>query len=310
MRIVFAGTPEFAVPPLAALCASRHDVVGVLTQPDRPAGRGRKLATSAVKDFALQQELPIAQPATLRTAEGREPLVRWQPDVLVVVAYGLILPVEALALPRFGCLNIHASLLPRWRGAAPIQAAILAGDAVTGVSIQRMVKKLDAGDVLLERRTPIGADETSGDLFTRLSELGAEAALEALALLESGKARFTPQDEALVTHVGKLDKAQGRVDWSRSAMEIERMVRGLNPWPLARCADGKGGELSILRARVHDTTVADVGALRFVDGCVLVGCGAGTLELIEIKPAGKGAMKAADWWRGARLPEGASLVLP
>jgi methionyl-tRNA formyltransferase len=232
------------------------------------------------------------------------------PEVLLVASYGEILRQEVLDLAPLGALNVHGSLLPRWRGAAPIQAAILAGDTVTGVSIQRMVKKLDAGDVLLERRTPIGADETSGDLFTRLSELGAEAALEALELVESGRARFIPQDETRVTHVGKLDKAQGRIDWSRSAIEIERMVRGLNPWPLARCADGKGGELSILRARVRDNPIDAVGAVRFVEGCVLVGCGAGALELIEIKPAGKGAMKAADWWRGARLPEGTALALP
>lgn len=310
MRVAFLGSPPFAVPIFERLLASSHTVTLLVTQPDRPRGRGMKVELSPLVALARSRGIAVLQPETTRTPEFVSALRAAAPDVLLVASYGEILRQEVLDLAPHGALNVHGSLLPRWRGAAPIQAAILAGDAVTGVSIQRMVKKLDAGDVLLERRTPIGADETSGDLFTRLSELGAEAALEALALLESGKARFTPQDEALVTHVGKLDKAQGRVDWSRSAMEIERMVRGLNPWPLARCADGKGGELSILRARVHDTTVADVGALRFVDGCVLVGCGAGTLELIEIKPAGKGAMKAADWWRGARLPEGASLVLP
>jgi len=249
MRIVFAGTPEFAVPPLAALCASRHDVVGVLTQPDRPAGRGRKLATSAVKDFALQRELPIAQPATLRTAEGREPLVRWQPDVLVVVAYGLILPVEALALPRFGCLNIHASLLPRWRGAAPIQRAILAGDEHTGVTLMQMDAGLDTGPMFLQRRVAIGADVDSLTLHATLAQVGAEALLETLEGLEAGTLSAQPQPSVGATYAAKIDKSEARIDWQHDAIDIARRVRAFRPWPIAETT--QHGE----QVRIHEATV-------------------------------------------------------
>lgn len=310
MRIAFLGSPPFAVPIFERLLNSGHEIVLLVTQPDRPRGRGMKVEASPLVEMARARSIPVLQPETTKSAEFLSALRAAAPEVLMVASYGEILRQEVLDLAPHGALNVHGSLLPRWRGAAPIQAAILAGDAETGVSIQRMVRKLDAGDVLLELRTPIGAQETSGDLFARLSLLGADAALQALHILESKSARFTPQDESLITHAGKLEKAHGRIDWTRPAAEIERQVRGLNPWPLARCADGKGGELAILKAHTAGSLPLAAGLVTFQNGSVMVACGRGSLELVEVKPAGKGAMKAADWWRGARLAEGSSLVLP
>lgn len=301
MRIVFAGTPEFAVPPLAALCASRHEVVGVLTQPDRPAGRGRKLATSAVKNFALQQGLPIAQPQTLRSAEGRESLVHWQPDVLVVVAYGLILPGEVLSMPRFGCLNIHASLLPRWRGAAPIQRAILAGDEYTGVTLMQMDAGLDTGPMLLQRRVAIGADVDSAALHATLAEVGAEALLETLEGLETGTLAAQPQPSSGVTYAAKIDKAEARIDWQHDAIDIARRVRAFRPWPIAETS--QRGE----QVRIHEAVVigdAEAGrAAGTVPGTLLglradrllVACGRDCLGIGVLQRAGRRSVTAREF---------------
>lgn len=301
MRIVFAGTPEFAVPPLAALCASRHEVVGVLTQPDRPAGRGRKLAMSAVKDFALQQGLPIAQPQTLRSAEGRESLVHWQPDVLVVVAYGLILPVEVLSMPRFGCLNIHASLLPRWRGAAPIQRAILAGDEYTGVTLMQMDVGLDTGPMLLQRRVAIGADVDSAALHATLAQVGAEALLETLEGLEAGTLAAQPQPSSGVTYAAKIDKAEARIDWQHDAIDIARRVRAFRPWPIAETT--QRGE----QVRIHEAVVigdADAGrAAGTVPGTLLglradrlvVACGRDCLGIGVLQRSGRRSVTAREF---------------
>lgn len=301
MRIVFAGTPEFAVPPLAALCASRHEVVGVLTQPDRPAGRGRKLTTSAVKDFALQQGLPIAQPQTLRSAEGRESLADWQPDVLVVVAYGLILPVEVLSMPRFGCLNIHASLLPRWRGAAPIQRAILAGDEYTGVTLMQMDAGLDTGPMLLQRRVAIGADVDSAALHATLAQVGAEALLETLDGLETGTLAAQPQPSSGVTYAAKIDKAEARIDWQHDAIDIARRVRAFRPWPIAETS--QRGE----QVRIHEAVVigdAEAGrAAGTVPGTLLglradrllVACGRDCLGIGVLQRAGRRSVTAREF---------------
>jgi methionyl-tRNA formyltransferase len=301
MRIVFAGTPEFAVPPLAALCASRHEVVGVLTQPDRPAGRGRKLATSAIKDFALQQGLPIAQPQTLRSAEGRESLADWQPDVLVVVAYGLILPGEVLSIPRFGCLNIHASLLPRWRGAAPIQRAILAGDAYTGVTLMQMDVGLDTGPMLLQRRVAIGADVDSAALHATLAQVGAEALLETLGGLEAGTLAAQPQPSSGVTYAAKIDKAEARIDWQHDAIDIARRVRAFRPWPIAETT--QRGE----QVRIHEAVVigdAEAGrAAGTVPGTLLglradrliVACGRDCLGIGVLQRAGRRSVTAREF---------------
>jgi len=301
MRIVFAGTPEFAVPPLAALRASRHQVVGVLTQPDRPAGRGRKLTTSAVKDFALQQGLPIAQPQTLRSAEGRESLVHWQPDVLVVVAYGLILPGEVLSMPRFGCLNIHASLLPRWRGAAPIQRAILAGDEYTGVTLMQMDAGLDTGPMLLQRRVAIGADVDSAALHATLAQVGAEALLETLDGLETGTLAAQPQPSSGVTYAAKIDKAEARIDWQHDAIDIARRVRAFRPWPIAETS--QRGE----QVRIHEAVVigdAEAGrAAGTVPGTLLglradrllVACGRDCLGIGVLQRAGRRSVTAREF---------------
>jgi methionyl-tRNA formyltransferase len=301
MRIVFAGTPEFAVPPLAALCASRHEVVGVLTQPDRPAGRGRKLATSAVKNFALQQGLPIAQPQTLRSTEGRESLVHWQPDVLVVVAYGLILPGEVLSMPRFGCLNIHASLLPRWRGAAPIQRAILAGDEYTGVTLMQMDAGLDTGPMMLQRRVAIGADVDSAALHATLAQVGAEALLETLEGLETGTLAAQPQPSSGVTYAAKIDKAEARIDWQHDAIDIARRVRAFRPWPIAETS--QRGE----QVRIHEAVVigdAEAGrAAGTVPGTLLglradrllVACGRDCLGIGVLQRAGRRSVTAREF---------------
>ena len=309
MRIAFAGTPEFAVPPLAALCraAPAHAVVGVLTQPDRPAGRGQKLAQSPVKQYALAQGLPVAQPPTLRDEAGRAPLRDWAPDLLVVVAYGLILPPAALAIPRLGCLNIHASLLPRWRGAAPIQRAVLAGDAETGVAIMRMEAGLDTGPVLRTRRVAIGPRTTSGSLHDVLAALGAAELMEAVAQLDAGEARFEPQPAEGVTYAAKIDKAEARLDWREPAAALDRRVRAFDPWPVAEARLGEE-PLKILQARPLDDAVAARGAgvapgtvLGLRDGALQVACGEGVLAIERLQRAGRRPVSAREFANGRVL---------
>ena len=232
LRIVFAGTPEFAVPSLR-VAASRGEVVAVYTQPDRPAGRGRKLTPSPVKVEALSRGLAVLQPETLRTEQSQEALRALRPDLMVVVAYGLLLPQAILDIPTYGCWNVHASLLPRWRGAAPIQRAILAGDRETGVTIMQMDEGLDTGPILLQRSLPIEATSTAATLHDRLAALGAEALLEALEGLERGDLVPRPQPAEGVTYAAKLEKSEALIDWSRTADEIERQVRAFDPWPVA-----------------------------------------------------------------------------
>lgn len=305
MRIVYAGTPEFAVPPLAALVGSRHEVVGVLTQPDRPAGRGRRVEHGAVKEFALAHGLPVAQPTTLRTPEGRAPLDGWHPDLMVVVAYGLILPPEVLASPRYGCLNIHASLLPRWRGAAPIQRALLAGDAETGVAVMQMDAGLDTGPVLLERRVTIGPDEDSPELHARLAALGATALLDAIDGLEAGTLVPRPQSAAGATYAAKLDKSEARIDWREDAVAIARRVRALRPWP---------GADTLLRnelVRVHRAralpdaaSAAAPGTLLGIeDDMLVVACGRGRLGILGLQRAGRRSVTAKEFANGLRAGE-------
>src|SRR5688572_585089 len=257
LRIAFAGTPQFALPALRACLTSAHRVVGVLTQPDRPAGRGRELRSSPVKLLALEAGLPLAQPAKF-TSEGHTPLAEWKPDVLVVVAYGLILPRRVLSIPRLGCVNIHGSLLPRWRGAAPIQRAILAGDSETGVTIMQLDEGLDTGPTLLERRHPIGLHDSAGDLHDALSELGAAALIQAVDGLASGTLAARPQPGAGANYAPKIDKAEARLDWSSTAVELDRRVRAFNPWPMAETRFA-GESLRVIRAAVADG-VADGAA--------------------------------------------------
>ena len=303
LKIGFAGTPQFALPALRALLASRHRVVGVLTQPDRPAGRGRELRASPVKLLAQEARLPLAQPATLKTAEGRAALAEWRPELLVVVAYGLILPPVVLELPRLGCLNIHGSLLPRWRGAAPIQRAILAGDTETGVSIMRLEAGLDTGPVLLERRHPIGIQDTAGDIHDALSELGAAALLEAIDGLLAHKLLPRPQPVQGVTYAAKIEKAEAPLDWTASASELDRKIRAFNPWPVAETMFA-GESLRILRARIaaengeHATPGTLLG---LADDGLRVACGQGVLAVRELQRAGKRPVSARDFANALRL---------
>jgi methionyl-tRNA formyltransferase len=303
LRIAFAGTPQFALPALRVLLASVHRVVGVLTQPDRPAGRGRELRASPIKLLAQKAGLPLAQPATLKTPEGRAALAAWTPDLLVVVAYGLILPPAVLALPRLGCVNIHGSLLPRWRGAAPIQRAILAGDAETGVTIMQLDAGLDTGPMLLERRRPIHSHETAGDLHDALSELGAAALAEAVDGLAAGTLRSRPQPADGATYAPKIEKSEARIDWSAGAAALDRQVRAFNPWPMAETSFA-GESLKVLRARVAEQPASDAApgtVLGIADDGLRVACGEGVLAVGELQRAGKRPVSARDFANAARL---------
>jgi len=301
MRIAFAGTPDFAVPALKALLNSSHTVVGVLTQPDRPKGRGRQIAASPVKETALAHGLPISQPHTLKDEAGRADLASWQPDVLIVVAYGLILPRAALTLPRLGCLNIHASLLPRWRGAAPIQRAVLAGDPVSGVTIMLMDAGLDTGPMLLKKEVPIARADSGGSLHDRLAALGASAVLEALDGYSQGTLTPMPQPTEGVTYAAKIEKAEALIDWSRDSLDIERQVRAFDPWPVAETRlDGE--QLRVYEAISEEGGGAGgqeggtVVAVR--DDAVVVQCGSGRLALRKVQRPGRRAVSAADFARG------------
>jgi methionyl-tRNA formyltransferase len=295
LRIAFAGTPEFAVPPLHALARSGHTLVGVLTQPDRPKGRGQRTAASPIKQAAESYGLKVSQPQTLKTDEGRADLASWSPDVLVVVAYGLILPQAVLSIPRLACINIHASLLPRWRGAAPIHRSILAGDAETGVTIMLMDAGLDTGPMLLQRRIEIAPNETSSTLHDRLASLGAEALLEALEGWTASELKPVTQPTDGVTYASKIEKAEAWIDWQRDAIEIERQVRAFNPWPIAETRmDGE--QLRIYAATAQygsDTT--DVGTIVSTEaGAITVQCGKGRLAITELQRPGKKPVAARD----------------
>ena len=297
LRVVFAGTPEFAVPCLQACRASGADVVAVYTQPDRPAGRGRKLAASPVKEAALAAGIPVEQPESFKAEADRERLAAYAPDLMVVVAYGLILPRKVLAIPRLGCWNVHASLLPRWRGAAPIQRAILAGDSESGVDLMQMEAGLDTGPVLVERRTPIGADDTGGSLHDRLSALGADALAEGLRRTLAGEIltpRAQPEDGVMYAH--KLDKAEARLDFSLPATELERKVRAFDPWPVAE-ADVAGERLRIWSARAIEG-VPGVPAGEVIAASragIDVACAEGALRLTAVQRAGGRRIGAADY---------------
>lgn len=295
MRVVFMGTPEFSVPVLAAL-AAHHEVVAVYSQPPRPAGRGKKDRPTPVHMKALELGLPVRTPLNFRAEEDRAAFAALDADVAVVVAYGLILPQALLDAPRHGCLNIHASLLPRWRGAAPIHRAILAGDAETGLCIMQMEAGLDTGPVLLRATTPIGATETTGALHDRLSEMGAKLILEALDRLDTLTPE--PQPEAGVTYAAKIDKAEARIDWTRPAAELLRQVNGLSPFPGAWCLAGEE-RLKLLRA----APASGSGTPGQVLGGFTVACGTGALEVLEAQREGKRPMPATEVLKGLPLPD-------
>lgn len=311
MRVVFLGSPPFATPILRRLLESRHEVLGLVTPPDRPRGRGRGVSRSELATLADDAGLPVLQPASTKDPEFVAALAGLGADALMVASYGEILRSEILDLCPHGALNVHGSLLPRWRGASPIQRAVAAGDAQTGVSIQRMVLALDAGDVLLSRATPIGATETSADLFARLADLGAAAAVEALDQIEDGDARYEPQDTELVTLAPKLTKDDGRIDFDRDPGSVARHVRAMTTWPGARTRLPDGRDLVVLEALPVEpagATPADGPA-----GTVLAGPGlvvqarGGAVRLRRLKPAGKGAMDDDAFLNGARLEPGERL---
>jgi methionyl-tRNA formyltransferase len=293
VAIAFAGTPEFAVPCLRAIVATAASVPLVLTQPDRPAGRGRRVSQSPVKQVALELELPLAQPATLREPK-QLPWLTVRPDLLVVVAYGLLLPQALLDWPRLGCINVHASLLPRWRGAAPIQRAVLAGDAQTGISVMQMDAGLDTGPVHLTRSTRIGARETAGELHDRLAALGAEALLVALPAVLAGTSAPSAQQAALATAAPKIAKAEALLDWREPAVALERRVRAFNPWPVAETHLSDGRRLRVFEAEARDGARAAPGTVITAgrEG-IDVATGDGVLRLARIQPPSGRAMDAA-----------------
>jgi methionyl-tRNA formyltransferase len=297
LRIAFAGTPDFALPALRALAALPCRLVGVLTQPDRPAGRGRALQASPVKRLALELGLPLAQPATLKSEAERAAVLAWAPELLVVVAYGLILPPAVLELPRLGCLNIHASLLPRWRGAAPIQRAILAGDATTGITLMRMDAGLDTGPILRQQALAIGAQMTGGELHDALAGLGAGMLAAAIEDLAAGRIEPRPQPATGVTYAAKIDKSEALIDWTQDAEAIARRVRAFNPWPVAETRL-VGEQLRIWRAAA--LAVAAAGAapgtvLGLVDGRLQVATGAGVLAIEQLQGAGRRVVGAREF---------------
>ena len=304
MRTLFLGSPPFATPVLRRLASSPHRPLGLLTPPDRPRGRGRVVEPSELVVFAREQGLEVWQPADPHAPEFLDELRALAPEVLAVASYGVIMKQPLLDLPSECCLNVHASLLPRHRGASPIQAAIAAGDETTGVSVQRIVPALDEGDVLLARERAIEADETSGDLLAALAELGGEALVEALDRMADGSAVFTPQDDALATYARKLTKRHGRIDWTRPAVELERHVRAMTPWPGARFAWRKGREVAVLAARAVGEASGAPGTVLETDARLLVATGEGALELIQVAPAGKRPMSGPEFLRGARVEPG------
>jgi len=295
MRVIFMGTPEFSVPALDALVDAGHEIACVYCQPPRPAGRGKKDRLTPVHARAQALGLPVRHPVSLKSDEAQAEFAVLGADVAVVVAYGLILPQAILDAPRHGCLNIHASLLPRWRGAAPIHRAVLAGDAETGICIMRMDAGLDTGPVLLRAATPIGAAETSGDLQGRLSGMGAELIVTALARLDD--LRADPQPETGVSYAAKIDKAEARIDWTRSAAEVDRMIRGLSPFPGAWC-EMTGTRVRLLRSRVVDGH----GAPGAVLNGLVIACGSGAVQVCMAQRPGKRAMGAEDFLRGYAMP--------
>ncbi|MBS7538513.1 methionyl-tRNA formyltransferase [Ancylobacter lacus] len=304
MRIVFMGTPDFAVPTLAEIVGRGHEVVAVYTRAPAPGGRrGLDRVPSPVHAAAQGFGLPVHHPSSLRTAEAAETFAAHEADVAVVVAYGLILPPAILAAPRLGCLNLHASLLPRWRGAAPIQRAIMAGDRETGVAVMQMEAGLDTGPVGLMERVEIGPDMTAGELHDRLMLIGADLMARALAALERGGLVFTPQPAEGVAYAAKLDKAESRIDWSRPAREVHDHMRGLSPFPGA-WFDLDGTRIKVLRTTVAAGTGAPGEVL---DGALTVACGEGAVRLLEVQRAGSRAMAAADFQRGTPLPPGTRL---
>lgn len=303
MRIVYMGTPDFAVPPLRALIDAGHQVICIYTQPPRPAGRGQREQISPVHEEAVRRGIPVRTPVSLRSEGAQKDFAALKPDVAVVAAYGLILPKGILGAPPYGCINIHASLLPRWRGAAPIQRAILAGDSETGITIMQMDEGLDTGPMLIQAKRAIGPTTTAQDLHDSLATLGAETIVAALEKLQPGLLKAQPQPDG-ATHAPKLTREEGRLDWKRPAAELERQVRAFTPWPGA-WFEHDGERIKVLAASVAQGKGAPGTVL---DDKLTVACGDGALSIAHVQRAGKGPLDAEAFLRGYPIARGTSLV--
>ena len=297
LRIVFAGTPDFAARHLQALIDSEHQVVGVYSQPDRPAGRGKKLKASEVKTLALEHDLPVYQPESFKSEEAQQELANLNADVMVVVAYGLLLPKVVLDTPRLGCVNVHGSILPRWRGAAPIQRALWAGDAETGVTIMQMDEGLDTGDMLHIATCPITAEDTSASLYTKLAELGPPALIETLNSMAAGTAVAEPQDDNLANYAKKLSKEEADIDWQMDAAQLERNIRAFNPWPVC-FTQMQENTVKIWQADVVEQS-GEAGTVLHADKQgIVIACGENALRITQLQPQGKKPMSAQDFLYG------------
>ena len=295
MNIIFAGTPDFSVPTLKALISSEHTVCAVYTQPDRPAGRGRKLQISPIKQSALEANIAVEQPLNFKSAESLETLSSYQPDLMIVVAYGIILPENILNTPRLGCINIHASLLPRWRGAAPIQRAILSGDKETGVTLMQMDKGLDTGDMLSTLICPITPADTSSSLHDTLSTLGASALLDLLPLVENEQLKPVSQSNSDVTYAHKLSKQEALIDWNKPATEVQRAIQGYNPWPVAHTLINEK-PLRIWQAKANGERCSNnPGQIKTEKNKLFIACADHYIEVTELQPANKRRMPASDY---------------
>ena len=308
MRVIFMGTPDFAVGTLEAIIKAGHEVALVVTQPDKPKGRSGALSFPPVKDCAISREIPVFQPRKVREEDNIAYLRTFEPDIIVVAAFGQILPKAILDMPKYGCINVHASLLPKYRGAAPIQWSVINGDEVTGVTIQRMDVGIDTGDIIAKEELKIAEDETGGSLFDKLAVLGAKLCVETMEKIEKGEATYEPQNHEEATHVGMIEKEFGNIDWNKSAVEIERLIRGLNPWPSA-FTKLEGKTFKIWRAKV----VSELS--EYEPGCIIdvtknsmeVQTGKGVLSLLEVQLEGKKRMEIDAFLRGFQVIPGTFL---
>ena len=306
MKILFMGTPDFAIASLRELIDSGEEIVGVITQPDKPRGRGYELMPTPVKAFALERGLEVYQPDTLRGEEFAALLEKLSPELIAVTAYGKILPENVINFPKYGCINVHGSLLPEYRGAAPMQRAIIDGKSETGVTIMYMEKGLDTGDMLLVEKCNIDDSDNFEDIHDRLSEIGAKALVRVVDILKRGEAVRVPQDNALATYAAKIEKSDCAIDFSRSAREVHNLIRGLSPIPLSFTKTPDGKLLKILETRIFDEekSFGKVGEVFYADEDIRVACGKGAISLLRVLPEGKGRMSAADFVRGRKIKVG------
>jgi methionyl-tRNA formyltransferase len=307
MKVLFMGTPDFAVPTLRALVDAGHSVIGAVTQPDKPKGRGHHLMPPPVKEFAMGKDIPVYQPATLRGEEFASLLEELDPEVIVVVAYGKILPVNVLEYPKYGCVNVHGSLLPEYRGAAPMQRAIIDGKCETGITTMLMAAGLDTGDMLLKERVAIGEDDNFEDIHDRLSIVGADLLIKTLAGLEAGEITPEVQDDSLANYAAKIEKADCELDFSLDAKTLHDLIRGLSPIPLSFTHTPDGKLLKVVKSRIVDADKAcglPVGKVIEVGEDIKVACGKGIISILAVVPEGKGRMSAADFVRGRKIAEG------